>query len=129
MDSQFPPHEEVLTKYVQALEKGDYSCIMTLFTQDAVIVSRLYGKVKASHFYKELLRDTGKSAITLFHVFTTRNAGAIHFLYKWMLRDGTQTSFECVDIVEFSEDGKIKQLTIVYDTSKIRKEFEEMKMK
>ncbi|MBU7046496.1 MAG: nuclear transport factor 2 family protein [Theionarchaea archaeon] len=129
MDTLYLPHEEVLTQYIQALEKGDYSDIMALFTQDAVILSPLYGKVRASHFYKELLKDTGKSTITVFHVFTNKNVGAIHFLYEWMLNNGTQTSFECVDIVEFSEDGRIKQLTIIYDTSGIRREFEKMKMK
>lgn len=125
----YPAHEEVLTQYIQALEKGDYSHIMTLFTQDAVIISPLYGKMRASHFYKELLKDTGKSTITVLNVFTGKNAGAIHFLYKWILKDGIQTSFECVDIIEFSEDGKINQLTIIYDTSRIRQEFEKMKLK
>lgn len=125
----YPPHEKVLTQYIQALEKGDYPHIMTLFTQDAVIISPLYGKVRASHFYEELLKDTRKSTITVFHVFINKNAGAIHFQYEWILNNGTQTSFECVDIIKFSEDGKISQLTIIYDTSGIRKEFEKMKMK
>jgi pimeloyl-ACP methyl ester carboxylesterase len=39
----------------------------------------------------------------------------------------TSTSFECVDIFRFDENGKIKELTIIYDTSKIRTSFEEMK--
>jgi hypothetical protein len=40
--------------------------------------------------------------------------------YDWVLKDGTPTYFECVDIFQFAQDGKIKQVSIIYDTAKIR---------
>ena len=46
---------------------------------------------------------------------------------EWILKDGTKTSFECVGIAEFSDDGKINRLTIIYDTARVRHEFEKMK--
>lgn len=121
--------EPLLNQYLHALEKGDYDSILHLFTEDAVINSPLYGRVKASHFYKELVDDTKKSTITVLHIFTSKNAGAVHFFYEWTLKDGTLTTFECVDIVEFSGNGKIKELTIIYDTYRTRKHFERMKDK
>lgn len=121
--------EKTLTQYLHVLQKGSYEAIIELFTEDAVINSPLYGIVKASRFYEELLKDTQKSEITLLNIFfnESKNAGAAHFLYKWMLNNGKVTSFECVDIVEFSDNGKIKQLTIIYDTYEIREGFEKMK--
>jgi len=122
--------EKTLKLYLQALEKGSYGGITKLFTEDAMVNSPLYGKIKASEFYKELFKDTAKSKITLLNLFTSknnRNVGAAHFLYEWMLKEGTPTSFECVDIFKFSDDCKIKYLTIIYDTYKTRQRFEEMK--
>lgn len=120
--------EEILTQYLHSLEKGDYEGILELFTQDAVVSSPLYGDIKASQFYRDLLRDTTKSRITLLNLFKSmKNVGAAHFLYEWILRDGTVTSFECVDVMDVSDDGKIEHLTIIYDTFEIRNVFEDMK--
>lgn len=117
----------MLTQYTQALEKGSYKDVITLFAGDAVVNSPLYGKVRAPDFYRDLFKDTGTSKITVHHVFSGKDCGAAHFSYEWVLRDGTKTAFECVDIVEFSDDGKIRELTILYDTYKIREAFEKMK--
>jgi hypothetical protein len=119
--------EHLLTQYLHALEKGSYKTIIHLFTHDAVVNSPLYGSTKASHFYRELLDDTTHSTITVLHIFASEHVGAAHFLYQWTLTDGTVTSFECVDIAEFSTSGKIEKLTIIYDTYKVRAGFEKMK--
>ena len=118
--------EKTLKLYLKALEKGSYEDIIKLFTENAMVNSPLYGKIKASEFYKELFKDTAKSKISLLNIFTDKNLGAAHFLYEWVLKDGTPTSFECVDIFKFS-DGKIKHLTIIYDTYKTRQSFENCK--
>lgn len=119
--------EKILTQYLHRLEKGSYQDVIALFTDDAFVNSPLYGKVNASHFYRELFRDTTQSAITVLHTFANSHTGAVHFLYTWVLKDGTETSFECVDVVEFTGDGKIQQLTIIYDTYPVRQSFEKMK--
>ncbi len=121
--------ENTLTQYLQFLEKGNYQSIAQLFTSDAVIRSPLYGELPASAFYEQLLNDTTQSRITLLNLFANepKRIGAAHFLYEWVLKEGTVTSFECVDVVHFSDSGKIDQLTIIYDTYKTRQAFEEMK--
>lgn len=121
--------EKRLTQYLQFLEKGNYQDIVQLFTPDAVIRSPLYGELPASAFYEQLLSDTTQSKITLLNLFAdeSKRIGAAHFLYEWVLKEGIVTSFECVDVVHFSDSGKINQLTIIYDTYKTRQAFEEMK--
>jgi len=122
--------EKTIKEYLRGLEIGSADEIIKLFSPDAVVHSPLYGDVKAKKFYQELFKDTSKSKITLMNIFVSQNNPQIaagHFRYDWILKDGTSTSFECVDIFRFDENGKIKELTIIYDTSKIRTSFEEMK--
>ncbi|MBW2991209.1 nuclear transport factor 2 family protein [Candidatus Woesearchaeota archaeon] len=121
--------QNIIKKYLKALEIGSYDNMIKLFAEDAIIFSPLYGKIKAVDFYKHLFKDTSESKITLINIFKSDNKfiGAGHFRYDWKLADGTPTSFECVDVFQFTEGGKIKQLTIIYDTAKIRPSFEKMK--
>ncbi len=120
---------EIIRKYLKGLEEGNYHYVISLFSSEAVINSPLYGKLKAIDFYRELFKDTSESKITLLNILNGEklNMAAGHFRYDWILRGGAKTSFECVDIFHFNENGKIKELTIIYDTSKIRNSFEEMK--
>ena len=120
--------EETIRNYLKALETGSYESAVALFEEDALVISPLYGEIKAVDFYRELFADTINSKITLLNIFIgAENKAAGHFLYDWVLKNGTKTSFECVDVFEFSASGKIKKLTIIYDTSKIRSSFEEIK--
>ena len=121
--------KETIKEYFKALENGNYDKIEKLFTSDAVVNSPLYGRMKAKDFYMELFRDTSKSKITLIDILRGENPRVMagHIRYEWILKDGTPTTFECVDIFQFTDEGKIKTLTIIYDTAKIRTSFEEMK--
>ena len=122
--------EKTIKEYLKCLEVGSYENIIKLFSSDAVIHSPLYGEIKAKKFYQDLFKDTSKSKITLMNIFVSQNnfkISAGHFQYDWILKDGTPTSFECVDVFRFDDNGKISELTIIYDTSKIRTSFEVMK--
>lgn len=50
-----------------------------------------------------------------------------YFEYSWVLKNKKKSSFEGVDLFEFNEKGKIKQIKIIYDTYGTRENFEEMK--
>ena len=93
------------------------------------IHSPLCGEIKAVDFYPDLFKDTSKSTITLLNIFKSNNPknGGGHFRYDWILKDRTSTSFECVDVFQFADDGRIKELTIIYGTSEIRSSFEKIK--
>ncbi|MBI5228365.1 nuclear transport factor 2 family protein [Candidatus Micrarchaeota archaeon] len=118
----------VIKKYLRALEEAD-SSIIGLFSPNAIVNSPLYGKVNATSFYKDLFKDTTNSKITLMNIFKgeTPTVAASHFRYDWVLKNGSKTSFECVDVFHFDKNGKISELTIIYDTFKLRGIFEEMK--
>lgn len=121
--------EKIIKTYLKALEMDNYQKVIKLFSADATIHSPLYGKIKAEIFYKDLFNDTSKSTITLLNIFQSQNnplVAAGHFHYDWTLKDGTPTSFECVDIFRFNEAGKIAELTIIYDSAKTRTAFEKL---
>jgi len=117
--------------YFKALQKGNYNTLIGLFDEGAIIVSPLYGEVKPPDFYRDLLKDTSSSTITPIRIFhaTNRSVSAAHFIYEWTLANGTKTSFECIDIFEFSKTGLIQKLTIIYDTFKVRRSFKAQKYK
>lgn len=120
---------ELVTSYLNALQESDYKSLIDLFSNNAVVFSPLYGECEAASFYQELLADTQQSAISLLDVFTNPNGTRIaaNFLYRWTLADGSVTTFDCVDIFELDETGKIKQLKIIYDTSKTKALFQDLK--
>ncbi|MCK4553053.1 nuclear transport factor 2 family protein [Candidatus Pacearchaeota archaeon] len=122
--------EEIIKKYFENLSNGDYESLIQLFDSEAVVFSPLYGKMLAKDFYKKLLEDSdGKSNVELIKSFVDKDAlkGAGNFRYNWTLKDGTQSSFEGVDLFEFNENGKIKQIKIIYDTFGTRENFNKIK--
>ena len=121
-------YDETLKKYLQFLEAGDYENLISLFANDAVVYSPLYGKMPADKFYKTVFKDTAESKLTLLNIFSSEehDTAAIHFQYDWILKDGTQAPFEVVDVCRFSSDGKIEELKIIYDSAKTRPAFEKL---
>ena len=119
----------VLYNYFRGLEMGNNDLILQGFAENAMIHSPLYGDVPAKQFYDKLLNDTTQSDITLLNTFKSNDnnyTAAVHFKYHWVLRDGTPTHFECVDIFKFDESGKIADMTIIYDTAALRTAFHQL---
>jgi hypothetical protein len=117
----------ILEAYLKGLEAGDAEMIINLFSRDGVIHSPLYGSLPAKDFYKDLFDDTTQSIITVLNFFqstTNSNTAAAHFKYEWTLKNGAKTNFEAVDVFNFDEHGKIKEMTIIYDTAQTRSAFE-----
>lgn len=122
--------KEIIKKYLDALQKSDYENLVSLFAPNSVVHSPLYGEVEAKKFYKDLFKDTTKSVIILKDNFLNEDGskGAVNFLYNWTLSDGSAVSFDCVDIFKFNSEGKIQELTIIYDTSQTRPKFDKLKL-
>lgn len=119
----------VLYNYFKGLEMGNADMILEGFADNAMVHSPLYGDVPAKDFYTRLFGDTRQSDISLLNIFESREnkyIAAVHFKYHWLLKNGTPTHFECVDVFKFDESGKIDDLTIIYDTSKLRSAFEQL---
>ncbi len=122
----------IIHTYLQALESADAHTIIELFADDGVVHSPLYGQMKAKEFYKDLFKDTTSSSIMLLHTFESGENPLIlaaHFMYRWTMKDGAVTQFECVDIFSCDSDMKIMELRIIYDTAKTRPAFENIHKK
>ena len=119
----------MMKAYVDALNKGCAEDCEKLFTKDGLVVSPIYGEKMATEFYKEMFADGSETKIKLLNIFLSEdsNFGACHFICEWTLKDGTPTSLNVVDIFEFSEDGKIKKLSIIYDAQKAREAVKNLK--
>ena len=120
---------EIIQSYFHALERGDEYATLQLFAENAIVVSPLYGRMKATDFFEQLFEDTAQSLITLIQIFKgakTRSVAA-HIRYRWTMEDEEPISFEAVDIFEFDSQRKIFKLTIIYDTAFVREAFERLK--
>ena len=110
--------------YLSAIERGDLDAILALFHPDATVHSPLYGPLPATEFYPKLLADTGRSALHLRGVAQDGPLVSIWFRFDWTLPSGSAAGFECVDMLELDEDGRITALHIFYDTATNRPAFE-----
>jgi hypothetical protein len=100
-----------------------------LFTEDGVVHSPLYGPQPAGEFYPRLFADTSEANLTLRSVMSgTDEAGqptvGFWFHFDWRLPSGARAPFDVVDIATLGQDGRIKELHIVYDTVDVRPAFE-----
>lgn len=122
--------ENIIREYLHNLESGNYQGITDLFSNNAIVISPLYGEKLVNDFYKELFNDTSQSKITLKNILIStnqENIAAAHFLYEWIMKNDSISPFECVDIFEFNANKKITKLTIIYDTYQTRIRFEKLK--
>lgn len=108
--------------YLDALQAGDLETMLGLFADDATVVSPLRGPVDPEPFYDDLFAKTARSETTVRHRFEGDRHAAVHFDYRWVLDDGSETTFECVDIFDLDDDGKIQELRIVYDAGRVMEE-------
>lgn len=115
-------HEAIMQAYLKALESADLTAILSLFSKDAKVHSPLYGERPAKAFFPELLQDSRTSRIEPLAFFgsSQANRGAVNFHYHWTLADGQAVTFDCVDLFDFDQRGKIKRLRIIYDTAQTR---------
>ena len=114
--------DQAVRAYFKAVESGNYDQIIKLFSKYAVVDSPIYGKMQASEWAKDLLKDTAKSKITVMDIFQSDKFGSVaaRFNYQWILKNSKFTSFEGVDLFQLSPDGLIDKLKIVYDTAQVR---------
>ena len=121
--------QNIIQKYFRALESCDANTLTSLFSTNGIVHSPLYGDRPARDFYNDLINDTTASTISLLNTFTNPkkpNIYAAHFRYDWTLKDGSKTNFECIDIFHFDKQSKITELTIIYDTHKLRSIFDNL---
>ena len=115
-------HEKIQA-YLEALGGSDLNSMLALFSPDAIVQSPFLGEISAKDFFPKVFEASKQSTITLYEIFANEGQSmraAAYFKYDWVLRDGTEIEFQCVDIFEFDRNDKISQLIILYDTHPIR---------
>ncbi|WP_433356181.1 nuclear transport factor 2 family protein [Microtetraspora malaysiensis] len=121
--------KELAENYLDALARGDLPAVLALYRPGAIVHSPLYGPIPATEFYPELFADTGRAKLNL--LGATEGAATsggrivtIWFQFDWTLPSGQPADFECVDVLELADDGRIAALHIIYDTVTARPAFE-----
>ncbi|NER15525.1 nuclear transport factor 2 family protein [Leptobacterium flavescens] len=122
-------YNEIAEKYLTYLEEGNVDGVISLFSENGIVESPLYGLRPASEFYRDLNNDTTNSSLKLDGVFTEEGSRRISLLfdYEWTLKNNKKVRFKVVDIICFNDLNKIEKLTIIYDTVVSRKLLEELK--
>ena len=122
-------NKKVVIKYIEFLEQGDLKGIIDLFAKDGIVESPLYGKMRASEFYIELMSDTTKSQLEIKGIYEApeSNSIALFFNYKWTMKNNEIADFDVVDIIDFNNSAKIKNLKIIYDTVESRRIMDKLK--
>ena len=121
--------EEVAQNYLSFLEKNEVDKVISLFAEDGIVESPLYGTMPASKFYKALADDTTTSKLKFDGLFLEKDSNRISLLFdfNWELKDGKRVVFKVVDIIVLNSENKIEKLTIIYDTVHSRSAIEELK--
>ena len=115
---------DCIERYLAALGRSDFDNIVALFSPQAMVTSPFLGRMAARPFFDSVASASQSSTLGSPELFVSASASqrAIgYFHYDWVLKDGTRVNFPCVDIFEFTRDGRICDLTIVYDTEPVRR--------
>jgi ketosteroid isomerase-like protein len=115
---------DCIERYLAALERSDFDSIVALFDAQATVTSPFLGRVAPKPFYDKVAGVTTSSKAGRPELFVSASGSrrAIgYFNYGWLLKDGTQVGFQCADVFEFTRDGRIAELSIVYDTEPVRR--------
>jgi ketosteroid isomerase-like protein len=121
---------DLVATYLDAPERADLPGVLRLFAPNAMVYSPLYGPTPATSLYPRLFRDTAKSRPTLRGVLEGRTSDgkrplvAFWFHFVWRFNSGEDAPFDCIDLAELDEDGRIVTLRVVYDTANVRPAFE-----
>lgn len=121
--------DELVATYLRSLTDADAATAVSLFADDGVVHSPLYGPRPARDFYPELFADTSEAHLTLRSVMSGKDqAGqptvSFWFHFDWRLPSGAAAPFDAVDVATLGADGRIKELHVIYDTVDVRPIFE-----
>ena len=121
--------DDLVRTYLHALNTADAELAVSLFAENAIVHSPLYGPRPARDFYPALFADTSQADLRLKSVMTgtdTEDATTISFWFHfdWRLPSGAAAPFDVVDVATLAPDGRIQSLHVLYDTVDVRPAFE-----
>lgn len=113
--------EIIAQAYAGALASNNYKAITNLFARDGAVSSPVYGNMPACEFYENLFKKNIYSDVRIKNIFKESNDPhifALHLLLKAKVPD-VQVN-DCIDILNLNAEGKIRSLTIIFDTFPVR---------
>ena len=113
-----PSYKKAMNDYLDAFTRGDLNGVLSLFNDNAVVISPTAGAKSPKDFYPALMERSKGTTFKLKLAFDgeTPNTAAILFDYNKALPGGGTKTFDCVDIFKFDADGKIAEMKIIFDT-------------
>ena len=113
-----------IRRYFELMSASDIDGIISLFHEDAYVLSPFLGKMAAPDFFKKLGKASTASKLTVFDVLLGEkgDSAAAHFEYDWTLASGEKIIFQGVDYFKFADDGKFASMSIFYDTHPVRED-------
>jgi len=119
-------YAHVLQTYMDALGRGDYPAIKSLFSPDGRVRSPFLGEMAAGPFFDRLAAASQTNVITPIDIFlsnTESHHAVAYFQYDWTVTDGSLITFKVMDYFRFEPDtDRITLLDLIYDTHPIRVE-------
>ena len=116
-------YKKSVAEYFDALDSGDLASMTRLFSADAMVHSPMLGRVSAVKFFPKGFAASIASNISVFDILvsTIGEARAVgYFNYEWTLQDGSVINFDCADVFNFDNEGRIREMIILYDTHPTR---------
>lgn len=116
--------ESIIRIYVQALRDNDYQTMVSLFSKDAKVFSFFVGEKSPLDFFQNLFENSHRTKVEIRNIFfdaDNKKTVAAYIYLEAVWNRQLTIQFEAVDIFEFDQENKIKNLKIILDTYPIRK--------
>jgi ketosteroid isomerase-like protein len=116
--------QQLVRKYLQALEAGDANRAAALFIPDGWVQSPFLGKLPVRTFVNKVAAASNGTRLTVHDVLVSAEGhlrAVAYYLYDWRLKDGSRVAFDCADVFNFDPStGHIQSIVLVYDTHPVR---------
>ena len=116
--------QQLVHKYLQALEAGDANRAAALFIPDGWVQSPFLGKLPVRTFVNKVAAASNGTRLTVHDVLVSAEGhlrAVAYYLYDWRLKDGSRVAFDCADVFNFDPStGHIQSIVLVYDTHPVR---------
>jgi hypothetical protein len=115
---------ELSLQYRRAVKERDFETILSLFANDAKVVSPLKGTCDPKTYHEWIFAAVKNATVEVQNVFQALNGDisiAVQSHYRWLLNNEKVIEFGGMSVFEFTPDRKkIRRISNFYDTSVVR---------
>ncbi|USD20279.1 nuclear transport factor 2 family protein [Microbulbifer variabilis] len=119
--------EQLCYQYLSALERGDLDTLLSLFSENALVYSPIFGNCSVESFYSYIFQSISDRAMKLNNILSgvlKTNQVALHLSYTRSVEGRGPATIDVVDLFDLTEDfSTFMAVTIIYDTAPIHGDF------